>query len=104
MERINTFAMNTTVRSVLSSVTGIAAYGFVIHSAVSTGFESYNTVLGIAGLVIWSLVQMLALDFAASPVRGPGRAGARRVPAGVDRERAPAMIEFPRPIVTRRAA
>jgi hypothetical protein len=90
--------MNTTVRSILSSITGISILGFTFVSAFAAGFETTNTVLGMAGLVLWSLAQLLVLDLASAQP-------AHRVPVRV---KAPAeaavMVAFPCEAETRQAA
>jgi uncharacterized protein (DUF58 family) len=99
--------MNTTLRSILSSIAGLAILGFTVYSAFSAGFDSTNVVLGIAGLTLWSLAQLVVLDFSATPVRRPlpeVRYAPVRVSARVHRSGVPALIEFPRDVATRHAA
>jgi len=92
--------MNTSARNILSTISGLALVAYTAYAATTAGFASNSAVLGISGLTIWALVQMIMLELSSH-----SSATNRSMQTTVQSVRTPAMIAFPDAgVVARHAA
>ena len=54
--------MNTSIRNILSTVTGLALIAYVACATTTVGSVSTHVVFGTSGFVAWALVHLIVFD------------------------------------------
>jgi hypothetical protein len=95
-----TISMKTTAHSIISSATGFGLAAFTVISFLTAGIAAPATVLGFSFLAVYGLCEMAFIDY--TPLHRTHLSVVR--PAYAGRVIVPAIVEFEKASVSRRAA